>query len=58
MYIFIFEGGEVIVRPTCQPEDLESCDADILSIIDIENPERPLDYFDGKWNPLPTEIIG
>ena len=53
MYLYIFKDGEVKharFKP-CE-DDLENVDNGFLDIIDITNPENPLDYYDGEWHVL------
>jgi hypothetical protein len=48
MYLFIFEDGEVKKATTFCQEDMDSCDAGILDVIDL-HVENPKQYYDGQW---------
>lgn len=52
MYIAIFEDGEPKLIDAITDDDLQSCDAGILDLIDVSVADRPTRYWDGKWEPL------
>ena len=56
MYILIFEDGEIKKSDGIASQDLESCDAGYLSIIDISNPCNPREYYAGAWIALACGI--
>ena len=51
MYLYIFEDGQVKKGTTFCDGDAESCDADILDVIDIGESD-PKQYYDGEWHEL------
>ncbi len=54
MYIVITEDGLVGSMKSVSSDDLSSANDGLLDIIDISNPEKPVTYYDGKWNILET----
>lgn len=43
MYIFIMEDGELFFGVNYSQEDIDAVSAGILQILDISNPEKPMD---------------
>ena len=44
--------GKIIKDCDIDIELLEQCDDGILSLIDITNPLKPLEYYQNKWNEI------
>ncbi len=49
MYLFIFEDGAIKKSDSVTQDDLDS---DYLQIIDISQPNNPVEYFDGEWQTI------
>lgn len=53
MFLYIFEDGGILKTNEVEDVDLDECDAGILSIIDISDPDRPKEYYKG-WIDIET----
>jgi len=53
MYLYIFEGGGTECSKFDPDEEtLYDVDDGVLDIIDISDPERPMEYYQGEWFPV------
>jgi len=53
MYLFMFTlDGRVKKSRTLTAVDIKSAENGFIEIVDISNPEKPLQYRDGSWNEL------
>lgn len=49
MYLIIFDDGTINKTPKYLPEDITMVDYGYISLIDISNPEKPMEYCNGVW---------
>ena len=52
MYIFIREDGDVYAARAIIDDEYEMVNNGILTIIDISDPEHPIEYWNDKWVPV------
>ena len=49
MYLYFFTDGEITKIDTIQKDDLPAVDNGDLQIIDISDPGKPREYYEGEW---------
>ena len=49
MYLYFFSDGEITKIDTIQEDDLQAVDDGNLQIVDISDPKKPREYYEGEW---------
>lgn len=52
MYLITLEDGSTYATKEISNDDYSDCNNGYMQIVDISDPEKPLDFFDDEW----TEI--
>lgn len=52
MFIIVFEDGAMMTAEEITSDDMVASDDGIISLIDISEAKRPLQYMNGAWHEM------